>query len=166
MRFALYDFEVQAQKEWKVIIDKKAEYKSGMVAFKPTPNPNESLDLIWEDLTKHKEKSPDVETFMEQYFSNMKKNPDIKSFEPIKGEVIKRGEHSYLPHEFTYEFKRYMRRGFNQKIIGMTMYDLHSNRFAIFYAKIDLEKGQTNEAMLREGINSLNCTCEIGSSKS
>lgn len=160
MKFALYDLEVAVQKEWKVAIGPKTEYKSGMVAFKPSSNPNESLDLLWEDLTKHKEKNPNVESFMEQYFSNMKKNPDMKSFEVTKGEVITRGEHSFLPHEFTYTFKRYMRKGFAQKIIGISMYDLHSNRFAIFYTKIDTEKGHVDEQALRAAISSLNCTCE------
>lgn len=159
MKFALYDLEVAVQKDWKVAIGPKTEYKAGMVAFKPSSNPNESLDLLWEDLTKHKEKSPDVQSFMEQYFSNMRKNPDMKSFEATKGEVITRGEHSFLPHEFTYTFKRYMRKGFAQKIIGIAMYDLHSNRFAIFYTKVDLEKGQANESVLRAAISSLNCTC-------
>ncbi len=159
MKFALYDFEATVPKEWKIAIEPKTVYASGMIAFKPTSNPNESVDLLWEDLAKHKEKSPDVESFMDAYFANMKKNPDMKSFEPTKGSVIVRGEHSFLPHEFTYTYKRYMRKGFQQKIIGMAMYDLHSNRFAIFYAKIDLEKGRENEPTLRAAINSLNCTC-------
>jgi hypothetical protein len=160
MKFSLYDFEVTIPKDWKLAIGPKTDYNAGTIAFKPTSNPNESLDLIWEDLAKHMEKSPTVEIFMEQYFSNMKKSPDIKSFDVTKGSVITRGEHSFLSHEFTYDFKRYMRKGFTQKIIGMAMYDLHSNRFAIFYAKVDLAKGQADEDLRRAAVNSLNCTCE------
>mgnify|MGYP001270302697 CR=1 FL=1 len=160
MKVTLYDFEVTIPNDWKIAIEPKSDYKSGMIAFKPTSNPNESVDLIWEDLAKRKEKSPDVESFMEQYFNSMKNNRDIKSFEATKGSLITRGGHSILPHEFSYSYKRYMRKGFTQQIIGMTMYDTHSNRFAVFYAKIDKEKGQPEEEARRSAINSLNCTCE------
>lgn len=159
MKVALYDFEVCVPNEWKVVIGPKSEYKAGMVAFKPSSDPNETLDLIWEDLTKHKERNPDVEAFIENYFNNMRKNSEIKSFECKRGDVIRRGDHSFLPHEFTYLYKRYMRKAFDQKIIGMAMYDLHSNRFAIFYTKIDPKKGRADEEALRAAIGSLNCTC-------
>jgi hypothetical protein len=160
MKVALYDFEVTVPNDWKIAIAPKAEYKSGMIALKPTSNSNESVDLIWEELAKHVERSPTVDVFLEQYFSNMKNSRDIKSFEATRGSVITRGGHSYLPHEFTYSFKRYMRKGFTQQIIGMVMYDTHSNRFAIFYAKIDKEKQQAEEEARRLVINSLNCSCE------
>ncbi len=161
MKVALYDFEISVPNDWKISIAPKAEYKSGMIAFKPTSNPDESVDLIWEELGKHAERSPTVDVFLEQYLSNMKNNRDIKSFESTTGSIITRGGHSFLPHEFTYSFKRYMRKGFTQHIIGMVMYDTHSNRFAIFYSKIDREKQQAGqEEARRRVINSLNCTCE------
>ena len=160
MKVALYDFEVTIPNDWKVAIEPKSEYKSGMIAFKPTSNPNESVDLIWEDLAKRKEKSPDLESFIEQYFSSMKSNRDITSFETTKGSLITRGSHSFLPHELTYSYKRYMRKGFTQQIIGMAMYDTHSNRFAVLYTKIDKVKGQGEEEARRLAINSLNCACE------
>jgi hypothetical protein len=160
MKVALYDFEVTIPNDWKIAIEPKSEYKSGMIAFKPTSNPNESIDLIWEELTKRLEKNPTIESFIDQYFSSMKSSRDITSFETTKGSVITRGEHSFLPHEFTYSYKRYMRKGFTQKVIGTAMYDKHSNRFAIFYAKIDKEKDQGEESARRSVIGSLNCACE------
>lgn len=160
MKVALYDFEVTVPNDWRIAVEPKSEYKSGMIAFKPTSNPTESVDLIWEDLTKRIEKNPTVEGFMEQYFASMKSSRDITSFQANKGSVITRGEHSYLPHEFTYSYKRYMRKGFTQQIIGTVMYDKHSNRFAIFYSKINKEKGQAEEDARKAVINSLNCTCE------
>jgi hypothetical protein len=160
MKVSLYDFEVTVPNDWKIALEPKSGYASGMVAFKPTSNPNESVDLIWEDLAKRLEKNPTVESFMEQYFSSMKNSRDMQSFECTKGSIITRGEHSYLPHEFTYTYKRYMRKGFTQRIIGTALYDKHSNRFAIFYSKISKEKGQADEDARKAVVNSLNCSCE------
>lgn len=163
MRVALYDFEMTVPNDWKIAIEPKSEYKSGIVALKPTSNPNESVDLVWEELAKRIEKYPTVESFIEQYFNSMKGVRDVKNFQVSKGSVITRGGHSLLPHEFSYTYKRYMRKEFTQQVIGMAMYDTHSSRFAIIYAKIDKTKGQGEEASRRSVIDSFNCACETPS---
>lgn len=160
MKFAFYDLEVTVPKGWSIAFDPKTDYNAGIAALRPSTKSKDSLELHWGDLNIWKKKGPDVESFMEEYFNERKRDSDMKSFEVTKGQVIVRGEHNYLPHEFTYTFKRIMKKGFTQKIIGIAMYDLHSNRFGIFFSRIDPSQGDTDEASIRAVINSLNCTCD------
>ncbi|MGQ9759145.1 MAG: hypothetical protein ACUVQ5_01020, partial [Candidatus Methanomethylicaceae archaeon] len=103
MRFALYDFEMNAPNEWKLQIDRKSQYGSGIISFS-TPS-GSTLDIIWENLEKYRAKNPTVDDFINNYIEETKKNKNVKSIDFIKEPTIKTEEHEYLPHEFTYVYK-------------------------------------------------------------
>jgi hypothetical protein len=157
MRFSCYDLNLVIPNEWKVAIDKKSQYGSGIISF-ATPK-NITLDIVWENLERHKAKASTVEAFISKYFDEMKKNRDIKSLDYIKGTPVVADEHETLLHEFTYEYKRRLSRGLTLKIIGLSMYCLHSNRFVILYSKSDPKKDNPYEVAIRDAIKTFNCSC-------
>lgn len=157
MKFSCYSFNITIPNEWKVFIDKKSQYSSGIISF-AAPN-NITLDIVWENLDRHKAKASTVEAFISKYFDEMKKDRNIKSFDYVKGTPIIADEHETIPHEFTYEYKRAFSRGVKLKIIGLSMYCLHSNRFVILYSKSDPKKENPYEAAIREAITTFNCSC-------
>jgi hypothetical protein len=157
MRFSCYDFNVVMPNEWKVAIDKKSQYDKGIISFS-TPKGN-TLDIVWENLERYKVKAPSVEAFINSYFDDMKKNRNVKSLDYKKGFFVAADEHETLPHEFTYEYKPVLGRGVTMKIVGLSMYCLHSNRFVVMYSKMDPKKENPDEAAVREAIGTFNCSC-------
>lgn len=158
MKFSCYDFNITIPNDWKVFIDnKKSQYGSGIISF-ATPK-NITLDIVWENLDRHKAKASTVEAFISKYFDEMKKDRNIKSFDYVKGTPVVADEHEAIAHEFTYEYKRALSRGVKLKIIGLSMYCLHSNRFVILYSKSDPKKENPYEAAIREAITTFHCSC-------
>ena len=160
MKFAIYDFEITVPKEWKIAIDKKSSYVSGMVGF--TTVKGTAADLIWENLDRYMSKHTSVEAFLENYFEGMKNNRNIKTIEINKGLTKTTNEHTFLPHEFRYDYKQPLSRGFSQKVIGVAMYDLHSNRFAIVFSRWDPNKENPDEPSIREALGTFDCLCNKG----
>ena len=157
MRFSCYDFNTVLPNDWKVAIDKKSQYGSGIISF-ITPK-GIALDIVWEGLDRYKVKAPTVEAFINNYFDEMKKNRNIKSLEVVKGIPATADEHETFPHEFTYEYKQPLSRGVSLKIVGLSMYCLHSNRFVVVYSKSDPKKENPDEAAIREVIKTFGCSC-------
>jgi len=157
MKFSCYDFNVVVPNEWKVAIDKKSQYGSGIISI--ATSKGVSLDIVWEDLDRYKAKAPTVEAFINNYFDEMKNNRNIKSLETVKGTPVAADEHEVLPHEFTYEYKQPLSRGVSLKIVGLSMYCLHSNRFVVVYSKMDPKKENPDEAAIRDAMKTFGCSC-------
>jgi len=157
MKFSCYDFDIVIPNEWKVAIDKKSQYGSGIISI-ATPK-GVTLDIVWENLERYKAKAPTVEAFLNNYFDEMKKNRNIKSLDVVKGNPVTANEHETFPHEFTYEYKPTLSRGATLKIIGLSMYCLHSNRFVVLYSKMDPKKENPDDAAIREAIKTFECSC-------
>lgn len=157
MKFALYDFEMSIPNEWKLQIDRKSQYASGIISFS-TPN-GSTLDIIWENLEKHRSKNPTIDDFLNNYIEEMKKNKNVKSVEFSKGPSIKTEDHEYLPHEFTYVYKQPFSRTISLRIVSKCLYCLHSNRFVIIYSRFDPKKENPDEPAIRDAIKSFECLC-------
>jgi len=158
MDFAYYDFVLTVPNEWRIITEKKSEYGRGQIAFLPPKDDKFSVDLLWENLDVYKSKGATVEAFIDNYFENLRKNRNIVDLETYKGELTKWEGHEMLYHEFKYTFKQMMRRGFTQHVVGIAIYDTHSNRFIISYAKIDPKK-EAYENTARDIIRTFHCNC-------
>lgn len=157
LRFALYDFEMQVPNDWKLSIDRKSQYGAGIMSFS-TPH-GSTLDIIWENLEKHRSKSPTVEDFLNNYIEEMKKNKNVKSIDFTKESPTRTEEHESLPHEFTYVYKQPFSKAVSMKIVSKCLYCLHSNRFIIVYSRFDPKKENPDEPVIRDAIKSFDCHC-------
>lgn len=158
MKFSYYDFNLTVPDDWKLITEKKSERGKGQVAFMP-PKGDTSVDLLWESLDSYKTKGATVDAFIDNYFENLKKNGSLIDLETYKGELIKYAEHEMILHEFKYTYRQMLRRGFTQRVIGIAMYDTHTNRFAILYYKFNAAGKEGYENTVRDILKTFKCTC-------
>jgi len=162
MKFAIYDFEMTLPNDFRVTVDKKSGYESGYINLASPAGA--ALNFVWENLDKHKSQFASVDAFVENSFNIMKKNKNVKEFNSKKDFLKSEMEHEYLPHEFSYTFKQPLSKGVSKKIIGLAMYDNHSNRFAIVYAQLNLDNAPKDEGSIKQMINSFECKCSGSSS--
>jgi len=160
MQFALYDFAATVPNDWNVYLDRKSSYEAGHVRF-TTPS-RTNVDIVWAKLDEYKKRFPSVDAFLENYFDTMRKNRNVKTFEPTKGIERTTDEHTFLPHEFAYKHKAQLSRAFSQRIVGVALYDQHSDRFGIIYSRWDPDKENPEEPAIRDAVKSFDCLCNKG----
>ncbi|MGQ9760143.1 MAG: hypothetical protein ACUVQ5_06225 [Candidatus Methanomethylicaceae archaeon] len=157
MLFCIYGLQLDAPKEYQIILWKGSMYHEGTVDI--MEHGGKLIKMDWNDLSRIITKFSTPEEFFISNIKKVKEDRDVVDFK-LENFPWEGGEnHEYYFHKLSYKVvRKFPRKEFSDYIIGLGVFCHNSNRFIVLQYRPP-EKGNDLDDKALEIISSFRCRC-------